>query len=132
MRFQIDEHREELKEAKFIQISLEMIDETKKYETKMYLKNLKEKLFETAPLDQTKHLLTSELIEIEETCTATSILLLLLCLLPYKVTILRKMRRKFGSCKSFLTKFYFILLGHFSSKVLGKTEAICGSYFNKL
>ena len=81
MRFQIDEHREELKEAKFIQISLEMIDETKKYETKIYLKNLKEKIFETFSLDETKYLLTSKLIEIEETFTATSILLLLLCLL---------------------------------------------------
>ncbi len=43
------------------------IDETKKNEKKMYFNNLKENIFETLSLDETKHLLTSELIEIEET-----------------------------------------------------------------
>jgi hypothetical protein len=44
MRFQIDEHREKLKE-RIDEIALEMIDKTKKYEA-MYSKSLKENLLE--------------------------------------------------------------------------------------
>ena len=44
MRFQIDEHREKLKE-KIDEIALKMIDDSKKYEA-MYLRNIKEKLFQ--------------------------------------------------------------------------------------
>ena len=57
---------EELKK-RIDDIALAMIDETKKHE-ETYLKQLKEQAFlETASFDETKHLLTSELIEIEET-----------------------------------------------------------------
>ncbi len=64
MRFQIDEQREELKK-KIDDISLGMIDETKKYEA-IYLKNLKEKLFEnfSTSFEQTQSL-DNELNQIE-------------------------------------------------------------------
>ena len=42
MRFQIDEHREKLKE-KIDDIALEMIDKTKKYENNSFKKILKER-----------------------------------------------------------------------------------------
>jgi hypothetical protein len=61
MRFQIDEHREELKK-RIDDIALAMIDETKKYET-TYLKNIKEKL---SSFDHCKSLQT-KLNEVEET-----------------------------------------------------------------
>ena len=55
MRFQIDEHREELKK-KIDDIALEMIDQTKKNE-EIYLKNLKETLLEGfSSLDESKSL----------------------------------------------------------------------------
>jgi hypothetical protein len=63
MRFQIDEHREELKKQIDV-IALEMIDETKKHEA-MYLNSLKRDLFKTLHFDQTKSLET-ELNQIEE------------------------------------------------------------------
>ena len=66
IRFQTDEQREELKK-RTDDIALEMKDKTKKHE-ETYLKQLKEQAFlETASFDETKHLLTSELIGIEET-----------------------------------------------------------------
>jgi hypothetical protein len=66
MRFQIDQQREELKK-KIDDISLGMIDETKKYEA-IYLKNLKEKLFEnfSSSFDESQSI-ENELNQIEET-----------------------------------------------------------------
>jgi hypothetical protein len=67
MRFQIDQHREELKK-KIDDIALEMIDETQKNEA-IYLNNLKEKLslsFSSFSFD-TSQSLTNELNQIEET-----------------------------------------------------------------
>ena len=66
MRFQKDQQREELKK-KIDDISLGMIDETKKYEA-IYLKSLKEKLFEnfSSSFEQTQSL-DNELNRIEET-----------------------------------------------------------------
>jgi hypothetical protein len=64
MRFQIDEHKEELKN-KIDEIALEMIDETKKHEA-LYLNSLKEKFFGTQSFDDTKSL-EDELTEMEET-----------------------------------------------------------------
>jgi len=63
-RFQIDEHREELKK-KIDEIALQMIDETKKYEA-MYLNNLKKNFFKTPHFDQTQTL-ENELNQIEVT-----------------------------------------------------------------
>jgi hypothetical protein len=64
MRFQIDQHREELKKT-IDDIALSMIDDTKKHE-EIYLKSLKKSLFETRSFDQTKaH--EDKLNEIEET-----------------------------------------------------------------
>jgi hypothetical protein len=59
MRFQIDERREELKEEKIDYMDLEIIEKTKKYQEN-YLKNFKEKIFETWSFDETKYHLTSE------------------------------------------------------------------------
>jgi hypothetical protein len=66
MRFQIDQKREELKK-KIDDIALAMIDETKKYEA-IYLKNLKEKLFEnfSSSFDESQSI-ENELNQIEET-----------------------------------------------------------------
>jgi hypothetical protein len=61
LRFQIDEHREKPKE-KIDEIALKMIDETKKYEA-MYLRNIKEKLFQTQSFES----LEKELNDIEDT-----------------------------------------------------------------
>jgi hypothetical protein len=61
LRFQIDEHREKLKE-KIDEIALKMIDDSKKYET-MYLRNIKEKLFQTQSVES----LEKELNDIEDT-----------------------------------------------------------------
>jgi hypothetical protein len=60
MRYQIDEHREKLKE-KIDEIALKMIDDSKKYEA-LYLRNIKEKLFQTQSFES----LEKELKEIEE------------------------------------------------------------------
>jgi hypothetical protein len=65
MRFQIDQQREELKK-KIDDISLGMIDETKKYEA-IYLQDLKEKLFEnfSSSFDE-RQSLDNELNQIED------------------------------------------------------------------
>jgi hypothetical protein len=67
MRFQIDEHREMLREnnAEIDDIALAMIDETKKYEVK-YLNSLREKLLEPSSFEETKSLET-ELNLVEDT-----------------------------------------------------------------
>jgi len=61
MRFQIDEHRERLKE-RIDEIALAMIDQTKKSE-EMYLKNLKVRF---SSFDQSKGSLENKLNQIEE------------------------------------------------------------------
>jgi hypothetical protein len=55
IRFQIDEHREKLKE-KIDEIALDVINETKKYEKNSFKNNPKEKefLFETSSFDDRK------------------------------------------------------------------------------
>jgi hypothetical protein len=67
MRFQIDQHREELKKI-IDDIALEMIDETQKNEA-VYLNNLKEKLSlrSSSFRFDTSQSLTNELNQIEET-----------------------------------------------------------------
>jgi hypothetical protein len=62
MRFQIDQHIEELKK-KIDDIALAMIDETQKYEV-IYLKNLKENSLSS--FDRTKSI-ENDLNEIEDT-----------------------------------------------------------------
>jgi hypothetical protein len=64
MRFQIDEHREELK-RKIDDIALEMIDKIKKNE-EIYLKDLKEKFFKAVSFNDVNSL-EYELNKIEET-----------------------------------------------------------------
>jgi hypothetical protein len=61
MRFQIDEHRERIKE-RIDHIALAMVDQTKKYEA-LYLKNIKEHF---SSFDDSKSL-QIKLTEIEET-----------------------------------------------------------------
>jgi hypothetical protein len=61
IRFQIDEHRERLKE-KIDEIALKMIDDSKKYEA-IYLRNIKENLFQTQYFKS----LEKELNDIEDT-----------------------------------------------------------------
>jgi hypothetical protein len=61
IRYQIDEHREKLKE-KIDEIALKMIDYSKKYEA-LYLRNIKEKLFQTQSVES----LEKELNDIEDT-----------------------------------------------------------------
>ena len=66
MRFQIDEHREELKK-RIDEFALEMIYLTKKYQANIFVDAKRASFFETSSFDETKSLLTSELIAIEET-----------------------------------------------------------------
>ena len=72
IRFQIDQHREKLKE-KIDDIYMEMIDETKEFEEK-YLKNLNEELVDSLKQFEIKSL-DEELKEIEETFRNPNILL---------------------------------------------------------
>jgi hypothetical protein len=67
MRFEIDEHREQLKEksAEIDDIALAMIDQTKKYE-EMFLKNLNESFKENFSSFEKSKPLKDELNEIEE------------------------------------------------------------------
>jgi hypothetical protein len=67
MRFEIDEHREQLKEtsAEIDDIALAMIDQTKKYE-EMFLKNLNESFKENFSSFEKNQSLEDELNEIEE------------------------------------------------------------------
>ena len=67
MRFEIDEHREQLKEksAEIDDIALAMIDQTKKYE-EMFLKNLNESFKENFSSFEKNKSLEDELNEIEE------------------------------------------------------------------
>ena len=65
MGLQIHEHREELKK-RIDEIALEMIDQTKKYQSSIFEETKRASFFETASFDETKSLLTSELIEIED------------------------------------------------------------------
>jgi hypothetical protein len=64
IRFQIDEHRERIKE-RIDEIALAMIAETKEHE-KMYLKSLKEKLFANLSFDESKSM-EKQLKQLEET-----------------------------------------------------------------
>jgi len=63
--FQIDEHREELKK-RIDDIALEMIEQTKKYQT-MYFNFLKEKFSSTPSMDMTSTSVENELNKLEET-----------------------------------------------------------------
>jgi hypothetical protein len=72
IRFQIDEQREELKK-RIDDIALAMIAETKKYEI-IYLKSLKEKLFENLPFDESKSL-ENRFKELEETFRQPNLLI---------------------------------------------------------
>jgi len=63
--FQIDEHREELKK-RIDDIALEMIEQTKKYQT-MYFNFLKEKFSTTPSMDMTSTSVENELNKLEET-----------------------------------------------------------------
>ena len=67
MRFEIDEHREQLKEtsAEIDDIALAMIDQTKKYE-EMFLKNLNESFQVNFSSSEKSKPLKDELNEIEE------------------------------------------------------------------
>jgi len=65
IRFQIDEQQEKLKE-KIDNISLAMIDETKKYE-QIHLTNLKENLFETPYFNNKTQTLETDLNQLEDT-----------------------------------------------------------------
>jgi len=78
LRFQIDEHREKLKE-KIDRIALRMIDDSKKYEA-LYLRNIKENLFQTQSFES----LEKELNDIEDTFRNPNLL----------IQTIREMQRK--------------------------------------